>query len=98
MTYYSFHYLSSNRDMSFKDLLKFHSHEEVIANQMEHLIIAVSHMHELGLVHRNLRPDVVFQSNDPLRPFFIAGHDYTTHISNTNINQNIPDNKYIIRE
>ena len=64
--------------MSFKDLLKNYRQDEVIANQIERLIFAVSHMHELGLVHRNLSPDVVFQSNEGDRPFFIAGHEYTT--------------------
>lgn len=95
---YSFYYLSSNRDMSFKDLLYHHRHKEVIVNQMERLILAVSHMHELGLVHRNLCPEVVFQSNEEKRPFFIAGHDYTTQISNKNQSHNMPDNKYVIRD
>jgi serine/threonine protein kinase len=61
---YTFHYLTSNRDMCFKDLLKNYRHEEVVANQIERLIFAVSHMHELGLVHRNLSPAVIFQSNE----------------------------------
>ena len=45
---------------------------------MERLILGVNHLHEMGFVHRNLSPDVVFQSLDEVRPLFIAGHEYTT--------------------
>ena len=93
----SFYYLSSNRDMSLHDLLMFHSHEEEVAQLLRLLILAVSHLHGLGHVHRNLRPELVFQSNDARRPLFIVGHDYTTEVSNQNQNFGLPDNIYMIR-
>ena len=93
----SFYYLSSNRDMSLHDLLMFHSHEEEVAQLLGHLILAVSHLHGLGHVHRNLRPELVFQSNDIRRPLFIAGHDYTTEVSNQDQNFGLPDNIYTNR-
>ena len=61
------------------------------------LITAVEHLHSLGLVPRNLRPEVIFQSGDPRRPMFISGHDFTTTISNCNLNYRIPDNIYTIK-
>ena len=54
-------------------------------------------MHSLGLVHRNLSPDVIFQSFDEKRPFFIGDHFYTTEIPNGNQNMNMPNNIYMIR-
>jgi hypothetical protein len=55
-------------------------------------------MHKLGLVHRNFRPDVIFQSTESRRPLFIAGHEYTTTHANTDLNTNLPNNPYIIRD
>jgi hypothetical protein len=97
MAHCSFNYLSTNRDMSLRDLLKFHRGQEVVAWQMERLMLGVGHLHEMGFVHRNLCPEVIFQSQDSASPFFIAGHEYTTQISNENKNFNLPDNKYIFR-
>jgi hypothetical protein len=51
---------------------------EEVAVQMERLILGVNHLHEMGIVHRNLIPEVVFQSLVEVRPLFIAGHEYTT--------------------
>jgi hypothetical protein len=44
----SFHYFSTNRDMSLRDLIKAHKGQEEVFIMMEHLILAVSHMHSLG--------------------------------------------------
>ena len=48
------------------------------------IMVAVEHLHTLGFVHRALKPDVIFQSNDPRRPVFLAGHHHTTEIINEN--------------
>jgi len=74
----TFHYFSSNRDKSLADMLNNLRRMEDVAVQMERLILGVNHLHEMGFVHRNLSPDVVFQSLDEVRPLFIAGHEYTT--------------------
>ena len=64
-------YLTSNR-------------EEGLAQHILLLATAIGHLHKLGFVHRNLRPEVVFQSQHPHRPLILAGHEYTTQFSNQN--------------
>ena len=74
----TFHYFSSNRDKSLADMLNNLRWMKEVAVQMERLLLSVNHLHEMGFVHRNLSPEVVFQSLDDVRPLFIAGHEYTT--------------------
>ena len=71
--------------------------DENITTQITQIFDAVEHMHNLGFVHRNLSPQVIFQSEDPDRLFFIADHYYTTEISNGNLNFNLPNNIFMIK-
>ena len=64
---------------------------------IQQLIFGVDHLHSMGFVHRNLRPENVFLSGDPQRPLIIAGHEYTTQLANTNVNFNLPDNPYSVK-
>jgi len=65
-------YLTTQRDQSLKYLLKHFGAREEMENMIFNVILAVEHMHSLGLVHRALKPDVIFQSDDQRRPLFIA--------------------------
>ena len=57
---------------------------------MMQMINAVEQLHSIGFVHCSLRSDVIFQSKDPYSPFFVDGLEYTTKISNNQINSKIP--------
>ena len=50
--------------------------EEALAQHMVCIFTAVCHLHKLGFVHRNIRPEVFFQSQDPHRRLLLAGHEY----------------------
>jgi serine/threonine protein kinase len=59
-------------------VLRLFSRREEMPHFMMQVVLAVEQLHSLGLVHRALRPDVIFQSKDPFRPVFIGGLQYTT--------------------
>ena len=80
-----------------KEMMTNFAKEEGLAQHILRLAIAVENLQKLGFVHRNLRPEVVFQSKDPHRPLILAGHEYTTQISNLNFNFNIPNNIFQVK-
>jgi serine/threonine protein kinase len=83
--------------MSFEKIIEMFRRDDNITTQILQILDAVEHMHNLGFVHRNLSPNVIFQSHDPDRAFFIGDHYYTTQISNSNMNTGLPGNKYMIK-
>ena len=90
-------YFTTQRDQSLKHLLKHYGTQKEMGSMIFNVIRAVEHLHSLGLVHRALKPDVIFQSDDQRRPLFIASHEYTTQISCRDVNFNLPDNMYQIK-
>jgi hypothetical protein len=83
--------------MNFHKIIEMFQKDDNITLQIQQIFDAIEHMHNLGFVHRNLSPDVIFQSFDEKRPFFIGDHFYTTEIANANSNMNMPNNIYMIR-
>jgi hypothetical protein len=75
-------------------MLRLNPSHEAVAQHILSLLLAVEHMNKVGFVHRNLRPDVIFESDDGNPRLFISGLDYATQTNNKNMNFNIPDNIY----
>jgi hypothetical protein len=48
----------------------------------------------MGFIHRNLKPENIFQSCDKDPRLFIAGLDFATEKVNKNFNFKVPDNIY----
>jgi serine/threonine protein kinase len=68
----TFSYLTTHKEFSLKEILRLFTGREQMPVLMMQVIYGVEQLHSLGLVHRTLRPDVIFQSKDPHRPFFIG--------------------------
>ena len=80
-------YITTHQVYSLKEVLRLFSIRKEMPHFMFQDVFAVEQLPFLGLVTRALRPDVIFQSNDPHRLFFIAGLEHITQIASTIINK-----------
>ena len=88
------YYFTTSRQTSLKNIIEFHRQDEETAKFLQDLMFGVDHLHSLGFVHRNLRPENVFAMYDPDRPLIISGHEYTTQVCCQNLNSALPPNPY----
>jgi serine/threonine protein kinase len=53
-------YLTTHRDVSLREMMLKHSQHESVAQHIFTFMLAVQNLHQMGFVHRNLRPEVVY--------------------------------------
>lgn len=54
------HYQATHREYSLKEVLRLFYRREEMPHYMMQVFLAVEQLHSLGLIHRTLRPDVIF--------------------------------------